>query len=251
MAVGVAFVDPWKAEITNIQKPILINFVFAAYVFFKTNIAVFCCLGISKTKEVDEDARERAKEQARRRRLEEDKKHNKGQFGDLARTQGLALCNCLVSLVARIWIPTDASEFGSSMILMLGKLPYRVWDFWVSLSITCLGDAMMPLSLGELLASQGMVLVQEAMAAACLTRTWHLNPLGYELVQLKHINCRCLHCNIWRTTAGRACRATPGRSCGWRRCWRRQGLVTCGWMGNMFENSFNTSGSKNLWSCFW
>lgn len=53
--------------------------------------------------EVDDDARERAKEQAQRRRLEEDKKHNKGRFG----------------------------------------------------------DAMMPLSLGELLASQGMVLVPE------------------------------------------------------------------------------------------
>ena len=53
--------------------------------------------------EVDDEAREKAKEQARARKLEEDRKHNKGQFG----------------------------------------------------------DARMPLSLGELLASQGMVLVPE------------------------------------------------------------------------------------------
>ncbi|CAE7039901.1 unnamed protein product [Symbiodinium natans] len=53
--------------------------------------------------EVDEEARERAKEQARLRRLQEDKMHNKGQFG----------------------------------------------------------DAATPLSLGELLASQGLVLVEE------------------------------------------------------------------------------------------
>ncbi|CAE7551433.1 unnamed protein product [Symbiodinium sp. CCMP2456] len=53
--------------------------------------------------EVDEEARERAKEQARLRRLQEDKTHNKGQFG----------------------------------------------------------DAATPLSLGELLASQGIVLVEE------------------------------------------------------------------------------------------
>eukprot|EP00441_Pelagodinium_beii_P013736 CAMPEP_0197663352 /NCGR_PEP_ID=MMETSP1338-20131121/57107_1 /TAXON_ID=43686 ORGANISM="Pelagodinium beii, Strain RCC1491" /NCGR_SAMPLE_ID=MMETSP1338 /ASSEMBLY_ACC=CAM_ASM_000754 /LENGTH=251 /DNA_ID=CAMNT_0043241671 /DNA_START=24 /DNA_END=779 /DNA_ORIENTATION=- len=34
--------------------------------------------------EVDEDAREKAKEQARLRRLQEDKKHNKGAWGDYA-----------------------------------------------------------------------------------------------------------------------------------------------------------------------
>mmetsp|Transcript_4020 Transcript_4020/g.7311 ORF Transcript_4020/g.7311 Transcript_4020/m.7311 type:complete len:250 (+) Transcript_4020:41-790(+) len=53
--------------------------------------------------EVDEEARERAKEQARLRRLEEDRRHNKGQFG----------------------------------------------------------DAAVPLSMGEMLASQGLVLVEE------------------------------------------------------------------------------------------
>ncbi|CAJ1461651.1 unnamed protein product [Effrenium voratum] len=53
--------------------------------------------------EVDEEARERAKQQAQQRKLEEDRKHNKGRFG----------------------------------------------------------DAVTPLSLGEMLASQGMVLLNE------------------------------------------------------------------------------------------